>query len=136
REHAGKGIEGMVGGKSVALGQATWLSSAGPLPHAAAGLRQRIAVDGSAAVFVAVDGIMEGALVIADPVRADTPETLRALRLAGIDRIVLLSGDRSDVAQAVGGSLGADVVLSEHTPAQKVQAVMNERARGVTVMVG
>jgi heavy metal translocating P-type ATPase len=136
REHAGKGIEGAVAGHHVALGQARWLSAGRPLPDAAAGLRRRIALDGASAVFVAIDGTMAGALVIDDPVRAETPDALRILRLAGITRIVLLSGDREDVAAGVGGALGVDVVLSEHTPEQKVQAVFNERARAVTVMVG
>ena len=136
REHGGKGIEGAVGLRHVALGQARWLSAGRPLPDAAADLRRRIAVDGAMAVFVAVDGSIVGALVMEDPVRADTPLVLRTLRRAGITRIVLLSGDRHDVANAVGSALGADVVLSEHSPEQKVQAVLNERARGVTVMVG
>ena len=136
REHGGKGIEGAVGSRHVALGQARWLSAGRPLPEAAAGLRRRIASDGSMAVFVAVDGSIAGALLMEDPVRAETPRALRTLRLAGINRIVLLSGDRKDVANAVGSALGVDVVLSEHSPEQKVQAVLNERARGVTVMVG
>jgi heavy metal translocating P-type ATPase len=136
REHGGKGIEGSVGPHHVALGQARWLSGGRPLPAAATGLRHRISVEGAMAVFVAVDGTLAGALVMEDPVRSDTPDALRALRLAGITRIVLLSGDRQDVANAVGSALGADVVLSEHTPEQKVQAVLEERARGVTVMVG
>jgi heavy metal translocating P-type ATPase len=136
REHGGKGIEGAVGGRHVALGQARWLSAGRPLQEAAAGLRRRIASDGSMAVFVAIDGSIAGALLMEDPVRAETPRALRTLRLAGINRIVLLSGDRKDVANAVGSALGVDVVLSEHSPEQKVQAVLNERARGVTVMVG
>jgi heavy metal translocating P-type ATPase len=135
-EHGGKGIEGMVGSHSVALGQATWLSAGRPLPEAATVLRRQMATDGAMAVYIAVDGAIAGALVIEDPVRADTPDALRTLRLAGIKRIVLLSGDRKDVAHAVGGALGADLVLSEHTPEQKVQAVLHERQRGVTVMVG
>jgi cation transport ATPase len=136
REHSGKGIEGTVGRRHVALGQARWLSAGRPLPDAAADLRRRMALDGAMAVFIAVDGTVAGALIMEDPVRTETPHALRILRLAGITRIVLLSGDRHDVAQAVGGALGVDVVLSEHTPEQKVQAVLNERARGVTVMVG
>jgi P-type E1-E2 ATPase len=88
------------------------------------------------AVYIAVDGDITGALVIEDPVRADKPDALQTLRLAGIKRIVLLSGDRKDVAQSVGDALGADLVLSEHTPEQKVQAVLHEREHGVTVMVG
>jgi heavy metal translocating P-type ATPase len=135
-EHGGKGIEGSVGNHRVALGQARWLSAGKPLPDAAAALRQRMAIDGAMAVYIAVDGTVAGALIIDDPVRADTPDALRTLRLVGIKRIVLLSGDREDVAQAVGRSLGADVVLSEHSPEQKVQAVLDERGRGVTIMVG
>ena len=135
-EHGGKGIEGAVSGRHIALGQARWLAAGKALPDAATSLRNRLETGGAMAVFVAVDGAIAGALVIEDPVRADTPEALRTLRLAGITRIVLLSGDRPDVAERVGGSLGVDTVLSEHTPEQKVQAVLHERARGVTVMIG
>jgi len=135
-EHGGQGIEGVVGIHRVALGQARWLSAGEPLPDAAATLRRRVAISGAMAVYIAVDGVINGALVIDDPVRADTPDALRTLRLAGIKRIVLLSGDRADVAQAVGSSLGADVVLSAHSPAQKVRAVVDDRGRGVPVMVG
>lgn len=135
-EHAGKGIEGLVAGRRVALGQARWVSSGRPLPDAAADLRRRIAMVGAMAVYVAVDGEIAGALVIEDPVRNDTPDALRTLRLAGINRIVLLSGDRQDVAQAIGRAVGVDAIFSEHTPEQKVQAVFHERALAVTVMVG
>src|ERR1700687_574678 len=136
REHQGKGSEGMVGGHQVALGQARWLSAGRELPDAAIRLRQQIALEGSMAWFIAVAGTVAGALLIEDPIRTDSPEVLRSLRLAGITRIVLLSGDQQEVATAVGRALGADAVLFEHTPEQKVQAVLNERARGVTVMVG
>lgn len=136
REHGGKGIEGAVHGRHVALGQARWLSAGRALPAAAADLRRRVEARGTTAVFVAVDGSIAGALLMEDPMRAETPGALRALRMAGIDRIVLLSGDRQDVANAVGSALGADAVFSEHSPEQKVQAVLHERTRGVTVMVG
>ena len=135
-EHAGKGIEGMVGAHRVALGQARWLAARQQLPEAAVSLRRRLAEGGAGAVFVAVDGSIAGALFMEDPIRVAAPDVLRTLRLAGIARIVLLSGDRPDVAQTVGRSLGVDTVLSEHTPEQKVRAVLNERAGGVTVMVG
>jgi heavy metal translocating P-type ATPase len=135
-EHGGKGIEGTVSGHRVALGQARWLAAGRALPDAAVALKSRLDARGAMAVFVAIDGEMAGALVIEDPVRADTPQALRALRMAGITRIVLLSGDRRDAAHAVGASLGVDAVLSEHTPEQKVQAVLHERLAGVTVMVG
>src|SRR5205814_2268611 len=87
-------------------------------------------------VFVALDGRMVGALVINDPIRPDTPQAIQMLRQAGIKSIVVLSGDRADVAQAVGRELGVDQVLAEHSPEQKVQAVLHERSSGITVMVG
>jgi soluble P-type ATPase len=136
REHPGIGIEGVVGTHQVALGQAMWLSEGKPLRGLAELLRRRIALEGTAAVFVAVDGALAGALVMEDPVRTDTPHALGGLRRAGIRKIVLLSGDRADVAQAVGGAVGVDEVLSEQTPADKVRAVLEEHARGITVMIG
>jgi heavy metal translocating P-type ATPase len=136
QEHAGKGIEGTLSGRRIAVGQARWLSCGKPLSEAAAGLRRRIATAGLSSVFIAVDGQVVGALVMDDPIRADTPRALSTLRRTGISRIVLLSGDRDEVAQSVGSALGADAVLSERTPAEKVQAVLRERERAVTVMIG
>ncbi len=135
-EYPGKGIEGVVGGHRVALGQARWLLNGEPMTEAATVVRRRMAVEGSLAVFISVDGRFAGALIMVDPVRAETPEALRMLRQAGIKRIVLLSGDRKDVAHPVGETLGVDAVFAEHTPAQKVEAVRNERLSAVTVMVG
>jgi heavy metal translocating P-type ATPase len=136
REHAGRGVEGLVGGRHVAVGQARWLARDRPLPEAVAALRRRLAMEGLSTVFVAVDGRFAGAMVIDDPLRPDTPEAMRRLREAGIRRIVVLSGDRDQVAQQVGQAVGADAVMSERTPAQKVQEVLDERSRAITVMVG
>jgi heavy metal translocating P-type ATPase len=135
-EHAGRGIEGLVGGRHVAVGQARWLAKNGPMPDSVVAMRRRIAMEGLSTVYVALDGQFAGAMVMDDPIRADTPDALRRLRSAGIDRIVILSGDRDEVAQQVGRSVGADVVMSERTPEQKVQAVLDERSRAITVMVG
>lgn len=123
-EHPGVGIEGVVGGRRVALGQARWLGVA-KTPH-----------EDRPAVYVAVDGRPAGALLMQDPVRAETPDALRRLRAAGVERIVLLSGDHRAVAESVGDELDVDAVLYEQTPAQKVQAVGAERRKAVTLMVG
>jgi heavy metal translocating P-type ATPase len=124
RDYPGMGIEGVVGGRRVALGQARWLGVAKKLR------------EGTSAVYVAIDGEPAGALVMSDPVRQESPAALRQLRAAGIRRIVLLSGDHRSVAEAVGRSLGVDQVLYEQSPEQKVEAVGHERRRAVTVMVG
>jgi heavy metal translocating P-type ATPase len=135
-EHHGSGIEGMVGTQRVALGQARWLLGGHALPGPAAELKRRIASDGAAAVFIAVDGSLVGALVMVDPMRAETPAVIQSLRSLGIRRIVLLSGDRKEVAERIAASLGVDRVLSEHSAEQKVGAVREESRAAVTVMVG
>src|SRR5262249_61271629 len=61
---------------------------------------------------------------------------IRALRDGGIGRIVMVTGDRAEVADAVGTVIGVDEVLAERTPADKLDAVRLERGRAPTVMVG
>ncbi len=135
-ESAGAGIRGTVGGHRVAVGRAAWVADGRPLPEGTAAVRRRTAIEGTSSVFVAVDGEPAGALIMEDPVRGDAPRALRELRRAGVRRVVVVTGDHPDVGALVGAAVGADAVLSEQTPAQKVDAVRRERAGGVTVMVG
>jgi heavy metal translocating P-type ATPase len=135
-DYAGLGIDGVIGARHVALGQLRWLRDGRDVPPAADALRNRLSAAGKAAVFVSVDSLVRGALVIEDPIRTETPEALRAARHMGISRIVLLSGDRRDVAQGVGKSLGVDAVFYEQSPEQKIEVVGRERRSAVTVMVG
>ena len=135
-ERHGAGIEGKVGGRVVALGKGSFVTGELPLPARARDVRRRTMLEGSSSVFVAVDGSVAGALVIDDPIRPDTPRVIRALRRAGIARVVMVTGDHPDVAESVGAALGVDRIQSERTPAEKVEAVKAERAEGVTVMVG
>jgi heavy metal translocating P-type ATPase len=135
-EHPGAGIRGVVDGRRVALGRAAWVTGGRPLTATAAAVRQRTGVEGSSSVFVAIDGELAGALILEDPVRGDAPRAIRELRATGIRRVVVLTGDHRDVGALVGAAVGADEVLSEQTPAGKVDVVRRERAAGVTVMVG
>ena len=87
-------------------------------------------------MFVGIDGEVSGALVVDDPIRPDTPRVIRALRRAGIRRVVMVTGDHPDVAESVGAALGVDRILSERAPDEKVEAVTAEREEGVVMMVG
>jgi heavy metal translocating P-type ATPase len=136
REEPGSGIEGTVDGRRVSLGKASWVSGGGGLPARARDVRRRSAMEGSSAVFVAVDGEVAGGLILDDPIRPDTPRVIRTLRRAGIKRVVMVTGDHPDVAESVGISIGVDRILSERDPTDKVDAVKAEGDGGVTVMVG
>jgi heavy metal translocating P-type ATPase len=134
-EVPGQGIRGRVGGRPVALGKAAWVGVTGA-PAWAKAARRRAQLDGCLTVFVAVGGVPAGVLVLDDPVRPDAAKTIRGLRRRGIRRIVMVTGDRTEVADTVGAVIGVDEVLAERSPAEKLEAVTAERRRAATIMVG
>jgi heavy metal translocating P-type ATPase len=136
REELGTGIRGVVDSREVAVGRAEWVTAGAVHGEEVRRLRRRSQLEGRAMVLVAVDGAVAGGLLIADPIRPDAPRTLRRLRQAGFEKIVLLTGDHADVAEVVGAALGIDEVLAERSPADKVAAVHAFAALGTTVMVG
>src|SRR5215831_6119522 len=134
-EVPGQGIRGLVDGHRVAVGKAGWVGVTGQ-PAWVKAARRRARLDGALTVFVAIDGVPAGALILDDPLRPDAARTIRALRDSGISRIVMVTGDRAEVADAVGTVIGVDEVLAERTPADKLDAVRLERDRAPTIMVG
>ncbi|HET9681754.1 MAG TPA: HAD-IC family P-type ATPase, partial [Candidatus Limnocylindrales bacterium] len=90
------------------------------------------------AVLLVVDGRAAGLLAVADPIKASTPEALRALRTDGI-RLVRVTGDDRRVAAAVADAVGIapDHVLAEVLPADKAAAVERLQGAGrVVAMIG
>jgi heavy metal translocating P-type ATPase len=137
-ETPGGGVAGIVEGRAVAVGSASFMSNADGLPGWARELRRRAALEGATNVFVQVDGRVCGALILDDPIRPETPRAVRSLRRAGFGRIVMVTGDHHSVAELVGAAIGLDGVLADRGPADKVEAVRTERdiAGGPLVMVG
>ncbi len=134
-EVPGQGIAGTVGGHDVRLGRAPWAGTAetGPWVRVA---RRRSRLDGALTVFAAVDGRPAGVLLLEDRLRPDARQTIRAVRRGGISRIVLATGDRADAAGAVGELAGADAVLADLTPADKLDVVRREQHRAPVIMTG
>ena len=134
-EHHGFGLEGIVAGRQIRLGKADWIVP-GTAPAWVRLAWRRARLDGSLTVFVSVDGIPAGVLLLEDPVRGDAARTLRELRAAGITRTVLVTGDRADVAESVGRIVGVDAVEADRDPTEKVAIVSEEARHGPTIMVG
>jgi len=133
-ETAGEGIEGVVDGHSVVVGGLNFVKSR--LVAATKDSIQQLQIAGAVIVAVSMDGEMIGEIVLADELRAGTKALLQDLRNLGIQRIVLATGDRREVAEAVAAGLGIDTVRSELTPDQKVLVVLTERKNGPVMMVG
>ncbi|HMK12978.1 MAG TPA: heavy metal translocating P-type ATPase, partial [Acidimicrobiales bacterium] len=134
-EVPGSGIRGTVDGHRVALGKADWVGTLED-PAWARAVRRRARLDGSLTVFVSIDDEVVGALIFDDPVRPDAARTVRSLRGSGIDRIVMVTGDHADVAEAIGAVIGVDEVIAERSPADKLEIVRAERDLAPTMMAG
>ncbi len=131
-EEPGRGVTATVEGIGMRVGKR---DAAPPAAWARAAI-SRAGLDGCTLVWVEADGDQIGAILLKDPLRADAGRTLRRLRAAGIQRLVMLTGDRLEPAREVGNVLGLDEVRAEQTPASKVAGVRAEGQRAVTVMVG
>lgn len=130
------GIRGTVRDTDVAVGKGSWLLPPGASPRWVRSVARRADLDGALTIFVALDGEPAGAILLEDPIRPDAPRTIRRLRASGLRRVVMVTGDRADVADTVGAVIGVDDVFAERTPAEKVEVVRFEGRSGRTVMVG
>lgn len=108
RESAGQGIVGEVDGRAVLVGNRSLVEASGAsVPAGLAEHASALVGDGLSPVFVAVDGRVEGACGVGDPLRADARATVDALRGLGI-RVRILSGDHPRVVEQVAARLGID----------------------------
>jgi Cu+-exporting ATPase len=129
---AGRGVLGTVEGRKIALGNAKFLAEFDIETTALEGEADRLRHDGATVVFLALDGKIAGILAIADPVKATTPEALKALIEDGV-QIVMLTGDNRVTAEAVARRLGITRVEAEVLPDQKSAIVEKLRGEGRTV---
>ena len=133
-ETAGEGLEGRVEGHHVVVGGYRFVSERVLGVGLALWRADRPA--GAAAVAVGIDGKFAGVLILADELREGTRALLQSLRALGVERIVLATGDRHDVAELVARGLSIDALRSELTPDQKTLVVLSERKHGPVMMIG
>ncbi len=135
-EVMGSGLEGLVSGRRVLVGSEQLVFGKHKPGDWAARAQRRASWRSALSVFVSVNGRVIGALLLADELRKDTFRAVQSLRTAGVKRIVMVTGDRSDAAQTIGAALDLDAVLSDRVPTDKVEAVAVEQRLNPTVMVG
>jgi P-type Cu+ transporter len=131
---AGGGIRGNVDGKEVRLGTERFLSAEGFAFDAteADSLRS----EGKTAILVAVDSVHVGTIAVADEIKAGAAEVIRDLKRAGME-VAMLTGDSLLTAEAVGRSVGLDLIVAEVLPEDKSNRIVAlQQDRGVVAMVG
>ena len=122
RELAGHGVIATVGGAQVAVGNEKLMRQLGIAAPACA--------DAGTVVHVAHDGEYAGHIVIGDRPKPGAAKAVAALKSCGVSRVVMLTGDRAQAADAVARELGIDEVCSELLPADKVTQVERLLAEG------
>ncbi|HHW08919.1 MAG TPA: cadmium-translocating P-type ATPase [Firmicutes bacterium] len=113
-EIAGHGVKGSVDGRSVAAGNDRFMHRE-EVVHGA-----EVCDKDGTVVHVAIDGAYAGHITIADEVRPEAKETVKALHKLGVRRVAMLTGDDSSVARAVGRELGIDEIHANLLPGDKV----------------
>ncbi|HTU41485.1 MAG TPA: heavy metal translocating P-type ATPase [Candidatus Aquilonibacter sp.] len=130
----GKGIEGVVDGRQVAVGNIGLMTQVGAVRPggALATIREPSATE----FFVAIDGKYAGSLSVADSLKLSTPGALRALKAQGI-RLVMLTGDNRFAADEIAKKLGIDEFEAEILPEQKLEIIRKLQGQGrVVAMAG
>jgi len=131
-ETPGEGVAGTVDGRQVVVGGTAFVAAQVGVTDAEIANIEA----GSVVVSLGVDGKLIGHIVMADALRSGTADLLAGLRRLGISRILLATGDRRKVAEAITDGLVLDGVRADLTPDQKVLLVLTEHKNGPVMMVG
>jgi len=86
-------------------------------------------------IFVALNDILIGALLVSDAIREDVKDTIDEVHRSGSIKIVMLTGDRYEVAKEVGDLIGVDNVVADLMPNEKVAEIQKLRAQGKHVLM-
>ena len=125
----GKGVQGTVGGRQVALGNAAMMQDLGLNTQMAEARADALRATGKTAMFVAVDGALAGIVAVADPVRDSTSAAIKELQAQGF-RIIMATGDNERTAKAVAGPLGIEEVWAGILPDDKRALIEKLRVEG------
>ena len=122
RNISGQGLIAKVGDSTVCVGNKRLMEENG--------IDYREIQDGeSTVVYVAADGKFQGAILISDEIKDSAVKAIREMKQEGVRHVVMLTGDRKGIAEAVAEKLSVDEFRAELLPADKVQAVEELLAR-------
>ncbi len=133
---AGCGVSGVVGERRVEVGKPSWVTRNSTADAVLDSARREGESRGETVVFVSVDGVVRGAITVADTVKDSAADAVAALRRRGLLPI-LLTGDNRAAADAVAARVGIDTVVADVLPQGKVELIHQLRDRGqIVAMVG
>ena len=131
----GSGLQAMLDGQKLCGGNADFIRTAAALPDVVSVRAEQLAEEGKTPLFFARGGKLLGVIAVADVLKPDSPQAIRALQNMGI-RVVMLTGDNARTARAIGAQAGVDEVIAGVLPDGKEREIRRLSARGKVAMVG
>ena len=133
--HTGFGVEAMAGDRRVAVGADRFMAKLGLDVAPFAEVARALADQGRTPLYAALEGRLAAILAVADPVKASTPQAIKALHALGL-KVAMITGDNARTAQAIARALGIDEVVAEVLPEGKVAAIRRLKDLGALAYVG
>lgn len=132
----GMGVRALVGGVKVEIGADRFMRSLGLDTIKLDEIALRLADEGKSPMYVAIDGQLAAMIAVSDPIKADTPAAIKALHDLGL-KVVMITGDKKQTAEAIAKRLGIDQVIAEVLPEGKLDQIKLLRTQyGSVAFVG
>ncbi len=132
----GKGVRATIAGKAVLLGNAKLMQDNGIDTKDSAAFVEAHQLGGETVMHLAIDGVLAGLIGVSDPIKASSPDAIKALHAEGIE-VVMLTGDNRNTASAVAAKLGIDGFEAEVLPDQKAAVIKKLQDEGkIVAMAG
>ncbi|MBB6357436.1 Cu+-exporting ATPase [Aminobacter aganoensis] len=128
----GFGVSANVGAHRIAIGADRYMTKLGISVQAFAETAIRMGLKAKTPLYAAIDGKLAAAIAVSDPIKATTPQAIRALHDMGL-KVAMITGDNRRTAEAIAAQLGIDEVVAEVLPDGKVDAIKRLRAGGRAV---
>lgn len=133
----GRGVTGRIADRQITIGSHSYFEGVIPHPHDHCVEANRQAENGYTPIMISDDGKFYGTIAVSDVKREESREAISMLKRAGIETMVMLTGDNRHSSQRVGEHIGVTDVRAELLPEEKVSAVENlQMDYGVVAMVG
>ncbi|MCH5266400.1 MAG: heavy metal translocating P-type ATPase [Lachnospiraceae bacterium] len=131
----GNGLKASYQGMTLCGGNYDFICEQASVPEEKKRQAEALAEAGKTPLYFAREGSLAGIIAVADVIKEDSPEAVRALQNMGI-RVVMLTGDNERTARAIGAQAGVDEVIAGVMPEGKEAVIRNLREKGRTAMVG
>jgi Cu2+-exporting ATPase len=132
---AGNGLSATINGKNIFAGSFKFISTKIDISNEIKDIVENLANDGKTPLLFASDNSLLGVIAVADVIKDDSPKAVKELQNMGIS-VVMLTGDNSRTAQAIGKQVGVDKVISDVLPDGKESVIKQLKEFGKVAMVG